>query len=533
MFSRNGIRFDGDPAGIKCQVSRCVSFRNTRGFRLKGDQHQIYNITGFDNDPKTDINIAHMKFYGYQDPNDPNNITNDPSFGWPKADGRRGSLAYYGNENSIIKNIVGQTIDNWPLVTYGPYGEEEANYHFSELALNLREQMRDPDNYDFRLKADSILVDGGVVVTGVSDVYNGDAPDAGAYEYGDANYWIPGCKFKKASTPIPPDDSQTVKEDADLMWLEGRDAISSDVWFGTDPESLVFMGNQTTNILDPNTLTDGTTYYWRIDTITAEKTVTGDLWSFMPSYVPLHPTIEPTDDTWIRTGHSTKLCTSQYLDIRGGNRFAFLKFDAAGMMNENVTQVILSLRSKNSFVDTKVHAVADTTWNECDVDGLAGNYPAHDALITELTDIEAGTWNEFDVTSYVTASDVYAFRLSTSGDQKSWYSGDSSYPPKLIFVETINGSPYFDGVTFNRPDATVGVYYTDTIAPMANDPDGDPLTFTIVPGSGPDWLTMDPDGTIYGTPTTANDGGVWTVRVTDDKGAYDESSMTVGVVEAP
>ena len=42
--------------------------------------------------------------------------------------------------------------------------------------------------------------------------------------------------------------SPRVKSDADLIWLEGINAISHDVYFGTDPDDLKFITNQTNNI---------------------------------------------------------------------------------------------------------------------------------------------------------------------------------------------------------------------------------------------------------------------------------------------
>ena len=55
-------------------------------------------------------------------------------------------------------------------------------------------------NFDFRPKAGSSLIDQGKHKPGFTDGYIGSAPDIGAYEYGDKNYWIPGYQTKKAKT---------------------------------------------------------------------------------------------------------------------------------------------------------------------------------------------------------------------------------------------------------------------------------------------------------------------------------------------
>jgi hypothetical protein len=250
-YHRNGFRFDGDPGGTNGTIHHNVSMHNNRGFRLKGDQHQIYSLTGLFNGPKDDCNVSLQKYYDAQ-----------------------GNQA--GNINSIVRNIAAYFINPWPISTVDKAGI----WHGLSEGATLESQLRDPSNLDFRPKAGSDLVDAGTHVPGFTDGYIGSAPDIGAYEYGETNYWIPGCKFKNASCPIPPHDSVTAKIDADLMWLESRNASSYRVHFGPNPANLTDFGTQTNNIFDPGTLSQDTFYYWRIDTITPTETITGDTWSF-------------------------------------------------------------------------------------------------------------------------------------------------------------------------------------------------------------------------------------------------------------
>jgi hypothetical protein len=290
---RNGVRFDGDPAGTNCLVHHVVSMNNNRGFRLKGDQHRVYNITALDNGPKSDINLALEKFYGYvhpdhvnDDPLDLQYVTNSPLPGWPRADGRRGSLPYHGNENSIVRNIAGDVIDNWPLQPSNAVGVWHGNIQDKTL-LN---ELRDPLNWDFRPKVDSELVDAGTNVTGFTDGYAGAAPDLGAYESGCTNYWLPGRIFTQASVPIPLDETLTARPDADLIWQPGMDAVSHNVYFGTASNSLAFLSGQPNNICDPGPLQTNQTYYWRIDTVNSTGTVPGTVWSFTVSD-PANPVV--------------------------------------------------------------------------------------------------------------------------------------------------------------------------------------------------------------------------------------------------
>ncbi|GEM_PF-570889 len=87
----------------------------------------------------------------------------------------------------------------------------------------------------------------------------------------------------KALCPMPYDGMTAVAVNADfLAWAEGENAVSSDVYFGTDPtpDSSEFKGNQTATTYDLPALTADTTYYWRIDQVNAQGTTTSDVWSF-------------------------------------------------------------------------------------------------------------------------------------------------------------------------------------------------------------------------------------------------------------
>ena len=127
--------------------------------------------------------------------------------------------------------------------------------------------------------------------------------------FGDKQYWIPGCKFEKASTPIPPDGSIAVKKDADLMWLEGYKADSHEVYFGESESSVGhatkssshYKGRFDNNIFEPGELKADTPYYWRIDAVKAGTTVKGNVWQFTsgsPLPGPLPPSSGCGEPTW-------------------------------------------------------------------------------------------------------------------------------------------------------------------------------------------------------------------------------------------
>ena len=97
----------------------------------------------------------------------------------------------------------------------------------------------------------------------------------------------------RAFAPNPADGAKGVDPSTILSWSPGKDALSHDVYFGTNyndvndatPDSNEYMGNQDSNSWDPNNYDpDGlelhTTYYWRIDEVGASDTYKGNIWCF-------------------------------------------------------------------------------------------------------------------------------------------------------------------------------------------------------------------------------------------------------------
>jgi len=84
----------------------------------------------------------------------------------------------------------------------------------------------------------------------------------------------------QARQPQPVDGAAGLSVDAELTWRAGRDALSHEVSFGTDPEALVLADTVSTANYAPDALDLGTTYYWQITEIQEVETWAGGLWSF-------------------------------------------------------------------------------------------------------------------------------------------------------------------------------------------------------------------------------------------------------------
>lgn len=262
--AESGIRFDSpwrepNVYGRYGTIERNVIW-NTRRIQPKVDNHWVYNNTAFDNE-RGDLSIFSVLEHGGVNKN---TITRNNAIN---------TLTGSNNKGEII-----------PI-----HGVHDHNWVGLELGKDVKDQLRDPDNFDFRPKSGSELIDRGMVVAGVTDGYMGDAPDIGAYEFGDVNYWIPGRQMSGASFPIPLNGGKTHTSLVDLIWLEGYKAGSHDVYFGSSKDvveiasksSPAFKGNQTSNIFNPAKLEAGKTYYWRIDAVLLDsKVVKGKVWKF-------------------------------------------------------------------------------------------------------------------------------------------------------------------------------------------------------------------------------------------------------------
>jgi hypothetical protein len=98
----------------------------------------------------------------------------------------------------------------------------------------------------------------------------------------------------QASNPWPPDGAMSVYLDVDLSWTAGTNALSHDVYFGTDANALAsadrmapeYRGNRTFTKFYPGLLTRYTTYYWRIDEICSGGITKGTVWRFTTGDAP-------------------------------------------------------------------------------------------------------------------------------------------------------------------------------------------------------------------------------------------------------
>jgi hypothetical protein len=108
----------------------------------------------------------------------------------------------------------------------------------------------------------------------------------GAIHTGDV--WSFTSASVTAFDPTPRDGALWVDPLAvTLTWLPGQNAMTHDVYFGTDQVAVAagaagtFKGNLVPMLFEPGALAQATTYYWRVDEVLADgKKIAGNVWSF-------------------------------------------------------------------------------------------------------------------------------------------------------------------------------------------------------------------------------------------------------------
>ena len=225
-------------------------------------------------------------------------------------------------------------------------------------------------SYDFRPKKGSFLIDSGVVIPGINngeDVdnsivrekpgyahtfdlnnedctlfnhknlysgenrkYVGDAPDIGAYEYGDSVYWIPGYRYPHPSVPIPDDGAVDVPIDYSLVWnypykkdYSNTEATVTVIGPGVN-RTVVYKYPYNVHF---QTFEPGGTYNW---SVTVDN-VSGGNWSFKTD-----DKIYPLNDRSVDTTDKTSLIPYQIKNLEvSNNKISFLRFDIPSTITDS------------------------------------------------------------------------------------------------------------------------------------------------------------------------------------------------------
>jgi len=437
----NGMRFDSACGGNNGDIYNVVSIGQRRGFRLKGDYHDVYHVTAYDNE-RQDINLDVGKFCGL-DIVSPDHLGNwnsnlynsiaegslqctsrlcrpggikpwtdtveieGQTLDWIHFSNLERAGIWFGRSMSVDKNDVPNFSPPWAV----PMFEMQAPWLRNKSRPDSRLQeffgkapwSNKKQSYDFRPKKGSYLIDSGVVIPGVNngeDVdnsivkakpgmgylnnidlnkedctlfnhpnlysgqnrkYVGDAPDIGAYEYGDLVYWIPGYRYPHPSVPIPNDNASDVPIDHSLVW---NYPYKKD--YSNTQATVTVSGpgvNRTAVYKYPynvhfQTFEPGGTYNW---SVTVDG-VSGGNWIFKTD-----DKIYPLNDRSVDTTDKTSLIPYQIKKLEvSNNKMSFLRFDIPSTITNshkiNLKLVVDGDSTLNSGIS--IQEYGQTGWGE-------------------------------------------------------------------------------------------------------------------------------------------------------------------------
>ena len=310
-------------------------------------------------------------------------------------------------------------------------------------------------SYDFRPKKGSSLIDNGVVIPGLNDggdkgyvphpdwgkdsggrdfnhgpsyagqhrPYIGEAPDIGAYEYGDSVYWIPGFRYPHPSVPIPNDGAKNVPLEYGLAWnypykkdYSNTKAVVSITGSGSgSTKTFIYPNNVFFASLEPNS-----TYTW---TVTVDG-VNGGTWSFSTT-----DKIYPVNDRSVDVTSSKIVFPNQKPSLEViQNKVAFLLFDIPETIPDNY-KVLLNLTPNivsNLDSGIGVYKYANANWSEINNDKNIGTADhTLGELIHNFRNLKKDTQVSLDITDIIGSnSGDFSLALAALGesDAVSFYS---------------------------------------------------------------------------------------------------------------
>ncbi len=236
----------------------------------------------------------------------------------------------------------------------------------------------------------------------------------------------------KAANPNPADDAIHADTWVSLSWLATTSAVSHDVYFGesfADVEAGTgdtFQINQSTTFYVlgfpgfpyPDGFVPGTTYYWRIDEVSADGTIyTGDVWSFI---VPPRSAYEPNpvnDGKFVdpdvilswTAGHAAKIHTVFFGD----------DFDSVSSATEGA-QIGVATYTPGTLEREKTYY-----WRVDEDDGLV----THTGNVWSFKTAKAGGGLRAD---YYEGTDLRNFILTRTDPQINYNWGDPGSPDPAV-----------------------------------------------------------------------------------------------------
>ena len=191
-----------------------------------------------------------------------------------------------------------------------------------------------------------------------------------------------------AREPEPADQTLDVDVETDLTWRAGREAVTHDVYFGTDPGAPALVDSVSVPSFTPGDLAFGTVYSWKIDEVNEADAVTvweGDPWIFATQEFATIEDFESYDndenpiyDSWIDGWTNGTGSTAGYLTE---------PFAERSIVNSGAQSLPLAYDNSIAPYYSEVsYEVGSPDWTSHEADTLVVNFQGRAATFTEWAD---------------------------------------------------------------------------------------------------------------------------------------------------
>ncbi len=337
----------------------------------------------------------------------------------------------------------------------------------------------------------------------------------------------------------------------DLEWRMGISAVNNDVYFGSNYDSVLnattssdeYKGRQTGESYSPGTLVMNSDYYWRIDQIDTSGAVTsGPVWKFTTG----NGTGGITWDVWynISGNYVTNLTgNSRYPDSPDDTEI-MPTFEGPRDFAENYGSKMYGFLIPPETGNYTFWIASDDyseLWLSSDTDpsnvsriAYVSGYSGYQEWEKYTSQKSAAVYLEAGVPYYV----MVLHKEGGGGDCASVAFESPSFGRKLItgeyimpYAEDYNWGPVFESGRIKGETAYEGdAGYAGSLSEYVWSASSSDLTFSKI--AGPEWLTVESDGSYHGTAWDKHTGfNLFEVKATDSNGLSSTAILEIKVVD--
>ncbi|WP_440874848.1 CBM96 family carbohydrate-binding protein [Thalassotalea sp. PLHSN55] len=239
-----------------------------------------------------------------------------------------------------------------------------------------------------------------------------------------------------AHTPQPLDGAQGVSTQQTLSWQHGLQSQSYQVYLGDSENNLQLVCTTTTPECTVDTLENNRHYVWRVDNISAQGEVIGNVWQFSTA---LELTYIPSQDASVVENKPTEnkgLITNLRLKEKAGeDNLAYVDFildDEIANVNKATLKVYLQSEINSPDTTLLISAAQAGSWQESSLNWQ--NQPGINQQISSINNLSQG-WLEVDITDFVkqrTTNEISLVLSATSSTLLKLASRETSFAPMLV-----------------------------------------------------------------------------------------------------